>query len=160
MAGCGSGRWCATAPWPPTRGCAPATRCCPRRCSPAPPASCATWPPWAATYCSVPAARTSTTRPRPATSASRAAAATLQVSDGTVTEARLALGGVAPKPWRAREAEGLLVGGPADEAAFGRAAEAELASAAVRKGNAFKVALARSTIVATLRELSKEGALR
>ena len=87
-------------------------------------------------------------------------AAALVVSDGTVTEARLALGGVAPKPWRAREAERLLVGGPADEAAFGRAAEAELASAAVRQGNAFKVTLARSTIVATLRELSKERALR
>jgi xanthine dehydrogenase YagS FAD-binding subunit len=87
-------------------------------------------------------------------------AAALQVSDGTVTEARLALGGVAPKPWRAREAERLLVGGPADEAAFRRAAEAELASAAVRQGNAFKVTLARSTIVATLRELSKAGALR
>jgi xanthine dehydrogenase YagS FAD-binding subunit len=87
-------------------------------------------------------------------------AAALQVSDGTVTEARLALGGVAPKPWRAREAERLLVGWPADEAAFRRAAEAELASAAVRQGNAFKVALATFTIVATLRELSKEGALR
>ena len=87
-------------------------------------------------------------------------AAALVVSDGRVTEARLALGGVAPKPWRAREAERLLVGGPADEAAFRRAAEAELAPAAVRQGNAFKVALARSTIVATLRELSKEGALR
>ena len=87
-------------------------------------------------------------------------AAALQVRDGTVTEARLALGGVAPKPWRAREAERLLVAGPADEAAFRRAAEAELASAAVRQGNAFKVALARSTIVATLRELSTEGALR
>ena len=86
-------------------------------------------------------------------------AAALQVSNGTVTEARLALGGVAPKPWRAREAERLLVGGPADEAAFGRAAEAELTFAAVRQGNAFKVALATSTVVATLRELSN-GALR
>ena len=85
-------------------------------------------------------------------------AAALRVNDGTVTEARLALGGVAPKPWRARKAELLLLGGPADEAAFRRAAEAELASAAVRQGNAFKVALATSTIVATLRELSKEGA--
>ena len=87
-------------------------------------------------------------------------AAALQVSDGTVTEARLALGGVAPKPWRAREAERLLVGGPADETAFRRAAEAELAAAAVRPGNAFKVPLATNTIVATLRELSNEGALR
>src|SRR5919112_893680 len=87
-------------------------------------------------------------------------AAALQVSDGVVTEARLALGGVAPKPWRAREAERLLVGGAADEEAFRRAAEAELASAAVRQGNAFKVALATSTIVATLRDLSTEGVLR
>ncbi|MEU8361254.1 xanthine dehydrogenase family protein subunit M [Nonomuraea sp. NPDC048882] len=87
-------------------------------------------------------------------------AAALEVSDGTVTLARLALGGVAPKPWRAREAERLLTGGPADEAAFRRAAEAELAAASVRDGNAFKTALATSTIVATLRELSKEGAVR
>ena len=87
-------------------------------------------------------------------------AAALQVNDGTVTAVRLALGGVAPKPWRAREAERLLVGGPAAEATFRRAAEAELEDAAVRQGNAFKVALATSTIVATLRELSEEGARR
>jgi xanthine dehydrogenase YagS FAD-binding subunit len=49
---------------------------------------------------------------------------------------------------------------PADEAAFRRAAEAELAAAAVRQDNAFKVALATSTIVATLRELSEEGVRR
>src|SRR5919199_2805790 len=85
-------------------------------------------------------------------------AAALQVSDGTVTEARLGLGGGAPKPWRAREAERLLVGGPADEAAFRRAAEAELAPAAVRQGNAFKVALPPSTIVAVLSQLSQNGA--
>ncbi|WP_433438432.1 FAD binding domain-containing protein [Nonomuraea sp. CA-141351] len=86
-------------------------------------------------------------------------AAALEVRDGTVTAVRLALGGVAPKPWRAAEAERLLLGGPADEAAFRRAAEAELASAAVREGNAFKTRLAVATIVATLRELSTEGAL-
>jgi xanthine dehydrogenase YagS FAD-binding subunit len=84
-------------------------------------------------------------------------AAVLQVNDGTVSEARLALGGVAPKPWRAREAERLLVGAPADEDAFRRAAAAELASASVRQGNAFKVALATSVIVATLRELSNQA---
>ena len=84
-------------------------------------------------------------------------AAALEVSGGTVTQARLALGGVAPKPWRAREAERMLTGGPADEAAFRRAAEAELAAATVRERNAFKVALATSTIVATLRDLGDEG---
>src|SRR5918992_1534337 len=77
-----------------------------------------------------------------------------------ITAVRLALGGVAPKPWRAREAERLLVNGPAAEAAFRRAAEAELEGAAVRQGNAFKVALATSMIVATPRELSEEGARR
>jgi xanthine dehydrogenase YagS FAD-binding subunit len=87
-------------------------------------------------------------------------AAALRVDGGTVSGVRLALGGVAPKPWRAREAERLLLGGPADEDAFGAAAEAELAAATVRPGNAFKVALARSTIVAVLRELSQEGASR
>ena len=84
-------------------------------------------------------------------------AAAVKVDDQTVTQVRLALGGVAPKPWRAREAERLLVGGPADEAAFRRAAEAELAGATVRHGNAFKVALATSTIVAVLSQLSQNG---
>jgi xanthine dehydrogenase YagS FAD-binding subunit len=85
-------------------------------------------------------------------------AAALQVDDGTVTEVRLALGGVAPKPWRARETERHLIGNSADVAAFRAAAEAELASATVRQGNVYKVALATATIVATLRELSPEGA--
>jgi xanthine dehydrogenase YagS FAD-binding subunit len=87
-------------------------------------------------------------------------AAALQVDDQTVTQVRLALGGVGAKPWRAREAERLLLGSPADEAAYRRAAEAELAAATVRPGNAFKVTLATSTVVAVLRELSPPGALR
>jgi xanthine dehydrogenase YagS FAD-binding subunit len=83
-------------------------------------------------------------------------AAALEVADDrTVREVRLALGGVATKPWRAHRAEQLLVGGPADEAAFRRAAEAELAAATVRTGNAFKVALATVTIVAVLRQLNQ-----
>jgi xanthine dehydrogenase YagS FAD-binding subunit len=53
-----------------------------------------------------------------------------------------------------------VLGGPADEAAFRRAAEAELAPAAVRQGNAFKVDLATATIVATLCALSTEEVLR
>ncbi|TDD20980.1 FAD binding domain-containing protein [Nonomuraea diastatica] len=81
-------------------------------------------------------------------------AAALEVRDGAVTAARLALGGLAAKPWRAREAERILLGGPAGEEPFTRAAEAELAGADVRPGNAFKVHLARATIVATLRELN------
>ena len=55
------------------------------------------------------------------------AAAALRIEDGTIVEARLALGGVALKPWRAREAEGGLAGARPDAALFRRAAEAALA---------------------------------
>jgi len=56
-------------------------------------------------------------------------AAVLDVSDGVVADVRLALGGVAHKPWRARLAEAALLGRPATEAAFAEAAEAELRDA-------------------------------
>jgi xanthine dehydrogenase YagS FAD-binding subunit len=55
-------------------------------------------------------------------------AAALEVQDGIVKEVRIALGGVAHKPWRANAAEAALKGGPATEAAFRAAAQAELAS--------------------------------
>ncbi|MGP3959196.1 FAD binding domain-containing protein [Nonomuraea sp. 3N208] len=84
-------------------------------------------------------------------------AAAVEVRDGTIMDVRLALGGVAPKPWRAREAEQALLGGPATEEAFRRAADAELADATPRPGNAFKSGLARATITATLRELTNGG---
>lgn len=82
-------------------------------------------------------------------------AAVLRVSEGQVAEVALALGGVAHKPWRAREAEHLLRGGPADETAFRAAAEAELAAAQPTAANAFKVRLACNVIVATLRDLAE-----
>jgi xanthine dehydrogenase YagS FAD-binding subunit len=84
-------------------------------------------------------------------------AAALAVEDGVVTEVRLALGGVGTKPWRATEAERVLLGQPATEEAFRRAAEAELAAAEGGPQNAFKIELARRTIVATLRQLLTEG---
>ncbi|MFJ6728460.1 FAD binding domain-containing protein [Streptomyces sp. NPDC091281] len=84
-------------------------------------------------------------------------AAALAVEDGRVTEARLALGGVGTRPWRAAAAERVLVGGPATEEAFRRAAEAELAAARSGPQNAFKVELACRTVVATLRQLVTEG---
>lgn len=87
-------------------------------------------------------------------------AAILQVEEGTVEQVRLALGGVATKPWRARAAERLLSGAPADESVFRRAAEVELAAATVRQGNAFKATLATSTIVAVLRELSRQSVVQ
>ena len=74
-------------------------------------------------------------------------------NDGTVREARLALGGVAHKPWRATAAEQILRGAKADEDSFRRAAEAELKDAVGLPGNAFKIALAKRVIVRTLQEL-------
>ncbi len=70
-----SARWCATATWLRTARFASAIPCSLRRCSTGPRASCATWPPPAATCCSAPAASTSRTSRSPATSACRAAAA-------------------------------------------------------------------------------------
>ena len=81
-------------------------------------------------------------------------AAALDVTGGTVRDVRLALGGVAHKPWRATVAEGLLRGGPATEDAFRAAAAAELEAARPLPGNRFKVPLARNTITATLRDLA------
>jgi xanthine dehydrogenase YagS FAD-binding subunit len=84
-------------------------------------------------------------------------AAALDVADGVVRDVRLALGGVAHKPWRALTAEEALRGGPAIAEAFRAAAEAELAAAEPLPGNAFKVPLARNTIVSMLLALSKEA---
>jgi xanthine dehydrogenase YagS FAD-binding subunit len=69
-------------------------------------------------------------------------AAAVQVDDGVISDARLAFGGIATKPWRARRAESVLVGAPPGADAFRRAAAAELAAATVRRDNAFKVELA------------------
>jgi xanthine dehydrogenase YagS FAD-binding subunit len=84
-------------------------------------------------------------------------AAALELDGDAVVGARLALGGVATKPWRARRAEEALRGQPATEAAFLSAADAELADARPLAGNAFKVELARRTLAAVLQELT-EGA--
>ena len=62
---------------------------------------------------------------------------------GRIAEARLALGGVAAKPWRAAEAEAALKGAAASPESFADAAEAALAGAAAQSGNAFKITLAR-----------------
>jgi xanthine dehydrogenase YagS FAD-binding subunit len=85
------------------------------------------------------------------------AAALAVTDDGMVRDVRLALGGVAHKPWRAWKAEAALRGAPATEESFRRAAEAELAAAQPLPGNAFKVPLARNTIVRTLLDLTEEA---
>jgi xanthine dehydrogenase YagS FAD-binding subunit len=82
-------------------------------------------------------------------------AAVLDVRDGEVAGARIALGGVAHVPWRAERAEAELVGNRATEATFAAAADAELAAAEPLRDNAFKVPLARNLIVHTLTELAR-----
>jgi xanthine dehydrogenase YagS FAD-binding subunit len=78
------------------------------------------------------------------------AAAGLALEGGAITEARLALGGVAAKPWRAREAETLLAGAQAGPAAFRRAADAALVAAKPSGDNGFKIELAKGIIVRAL----------
>ena len=84
-------------------------------------------------------------------------AVALRVDDGAIGEVRLALGGVATKPWRARRAERLLVGEPAERASFARAASEELAPAVPRGLNAFKVELAQRAMVRALEEAATMG---
>jgi xanthine dehydrogenase YagS FAD-binding subunit len=84
-------------------------------------------------------------------------AAALELDGDRVADVRLALGGVAPKPWRAWRAEERLRGQPASDVSFRQAADAELADARPLAGNAFKVELARRTLVAVLQQLT-EGA--
>ena len=85
-------------------------------------------------------------------------AAAIEVEHGQVKDVRLALGGVAPKPWRAFNAEAALLGNHGNEAAFRNAAEAELASAVPLRDNGFKLELAKRTITAVLLELAKGAA--
>lgn len=81
-------------------------------------------------------------------------AAAIELEGDTVKDVRLALGGVAHKPWRAWTAENALKGRPASEESFRAAGEAELADAVPLRHNAFKIEIAKRTIVAVLGSLS------
>jgi xanthine dehydrogenase YagS FAD-binding subunit len=78
------------------------------------------------------------------------AAVGLDVADGKIRAARIALGGVATRPWRAAEAEQALVGQAPGRASFERAAAAAIVDPKPRRDNAFKVVLAKRTIVRAL----------
>ena len=84
-------------------------------------------------------------------------AAALDVTGGVVNDARLALGAVAPVPWRARAAERVLAGRPATAEWFARAADAELATASPLPDNAFKLTLVRNVVIRMLGELAGAG---
>ncbi|GAB4025834.1 FAD binding domain-containing protein [Spirosoma gilvum] len=77
-------------------------------------------------------------------------AAGLELEGDTITNARIALGGVAHKPWRKPEAEALLVGKPATKESFQAAAEVVLAGAQGFGHNTFKIELAKRAIVRAL----------
>jgi xanthine dehydrogenase YagS FAD-binding subunit len=85
------------------------------------------------------------------------AAVALDVNGGTIRDARVALGGVGTKPWRSREAERALVGKAASTALFRAAAEVALHGAVSHGENAFKIELAKRTIVRALSTVSAMG---
>jgi xanthine dehydrogenase YagS FAD-binding subunit len=76
---------------------------------------------------------------------------------GRITGARVAFGGVAPKPWRSVEAEAALAGRPATMATFRAAAEAAMAQAVGRGHNDFKIELAKRTLCRTLAQAAQVG---
>ena len=81
-------------------------------------------------------------------------AAALEVENGEIKNARIALGGVAHKPWRATKAEAVLNGASATQETFQAAAQAELEDARGYGYNDFKIELARRTIASVLTELA------
>jgi xanthine dehydrogenase YagS FAD-binding subunit len=80
------------------------------------------------------------------------AAVALDVREGVVRDARVALGGVATVPWRAREAEALLKGQTFDDGLAQRVAEAAFAGASGRKHNTFKIALGKRVVAHALQQ--------
>ena len=84
-------------------------------------------------------------------------AAALDLNAGKIRDARVAMGGVAPKPWRAAEAEKVLIGRTPTEETFRAAAEAEMNGARPLKHNAFKVELGRRAIVLALKRAASGG---
>jgi xanthine dehydrogenase YagS FAD-binding subunit len=80
------------------------------------------------------------------------AAIALDVQDGVVRDARVAMGGVATVPWRARQSEALINGQKFDDALAQRAAEAAFVDAAARKHNAFKIALGKRVVTRALHQ--------
>src|SRR6266403_336831 len=78
------------------------------------------------------------------------AAAALRIEEGTIRHARVALGGVAAKPWRPRPAEEILAGSSSSDLAFRRAVEAALADAKPSGDNRFKIELAQRVLLRAL----------
>ena len=82
-------------------------------------------------------------------------AAIVSTDRGTISGARVALGGVAPKPWRSVEAEAALIGRPATMATYRAAAEAATQGAAGQGRNDFKIELAQRTLCRALAQTAQ-----
>jgi xanthine dehydrogenase YagS FAD-binding subunit len=78
------------------------------------------------------------------------AAVALDIANGTIRQARVALGGVGTIPWRSLEAETLLSNAPATRVTFEKAAQAAVAGARGYGQNDFKIALAQRTLIRAL----------
>jgi xanthine dehydrogenase YagS FAD-binding subunit len=85
------------------------------------------------------------------------AAAALQMDGPVVRQARIALGGVAHKPWRVPAAEALLAGQPLDEARCTQAARLLLDGAQAYRDNGYKIRLAERAVVRALREAGESA---
>ena len=85
-------------------------------------------------------------------------AAAIAVEDGVISSARLAFGGLAPKPWRDPAVEAALVGRAPTTATFEAAADVLLADARGYGSNDFKIPLTRRTLIAVLRDLTGDAA--
>ena len=83
--------------------------------------------------------------------------AAMQISGGNITDVRLAMGGVAHKPWRLKEAEAWLKGKPATEENFRKAAGMAMAQAKSQGANEFKLTLAPNTIVEALKTAAAQA---
>ena len=81
-------------------------------------------------------------------------AAALEIENGTIKNARLAMGGVAHKPWRLTDAEKALIGKPANEESFRQAAAIAMQGAKAYEYNSFKLKLAPATITEALKHAS------
>ena len=85
------------------------------------------------------------------------AAVIVQVNDGNIQKAQIALGGVGTVPWRSREAEQALQGKPANDETFRNAAQAAMAGARPLHDNAFKVKLAQLCLTRALRVVTQQS---
>ncbi|MEV8390505.1 MULTISPECIES: xanthine dehydrogenase family protein subunit M [unclassified Streptomyces] len=81
-------------------------------------------------------------------------AAVVSTEQGTISEARVAFGGVAHKPWRSSEAEDAVIGRPATMATYRAAAEAAMRDAVGQGHNDFKIDLAKRTLCRTLAQVA------